>query len=249
MVYHVLHTCEPPFWMYERSCKISFKMLETGLLENESDNGSDAFDFSDNDKDNGSQASDAIDSQEGDFTDDKDAEISVNASQASGIESVEKETPDKDHDDSVKENGVNASQDSVENPDKDDNAGNGSQAGIDSVEQDQSTDVMDVDDGYESENSDIIFVGISVPDKPHPSIVGRVHRSRFYKCYLCGFIAEMQVTFVDHFTKRIQVLSTSVIIVVLCLKVAMACSSMDGHINTFVISVIYVVKGLSFRIK
>ena len=52
----------------------------TGLLENESDNGSDAFDFSDNDADNGSQASDAIDSQEGDFMDDEDAEISVNAS-------------------------------------------------------------------------------------------------------------------------------------------------------------------------
>ena len=93
-----------------------------------------------------------------------------------------------------------SSQDSVENLDKDDDAANGSQAGIDSVEKDQSTDIMDVDDGYESENSDIIFAGISVPDKPHPSIVRRVHRSRSYKCYLCGFIAKMQVTFVDHFT-------------------------------------------------
>ena len=27
-MYHMLHTCELPFWMYEHSCKISFKMSE-----------------------------------------------------------------------------------------------------------------------------------------------------------------------------------------------------------------------------
>ena len=132
----------------------------------------------------------------------------MNASQASGIDSVD--TPDKDHDDAVKENAVNASQasgidsiDSVDSPDngnKDHDGVNASQVSGD-ANTSRSADVMDVDDGYESANSDIVFVGISVPDKPHPSIVGRVHRSRSYKCYLCRFIAEMQVTFVDHFTK------------------------------------------------
>ena len=80
------------------------------------------------------------------------------ASQASGIDSVD--SPDngnKDHKDAGQEHGgdgVNASQVSGD------------------ANTSWSTDIMDVDDGYESANSDIVFVGISVPDKPHPSIVG-----------------------------------------------------------------------------
>ena len=38
------------------------------------------------------------------------------------------------------------------------------------------------DDGYDS---DVQITGISIPDKPNPTIVGCVHRSRSYKCYIC----------------------------------------------------------------
>ena len=47
-----------------------------------------------------------------------------------------------------------------------------------------------------------MFVGISVPDKPVAMIVGKVQHSRSYKCYLCGFLSELQVTFVTHFTTK-----------------------------------------------
>ena len=241
----------------------------TILLVNEPDNGSDAFDFSDNDKDNGSQASDAIDSREGDFTDDEDAEIGVNASQASGIESVEKETldkdhddavkengvnasqdsvetPDKDHDDSVKENGVNASQDSVETPDKDDDAANGSQASIDSVETLDTWMLMTA----MKVRTVTSFLLVSVFPTNHIHLLSEELTDRDLTSVICvDLLPKCRLLSWIISQKRIQVLSTSVIIVVLCLKVAMACSSMNGHINTFVISVIYVVKGLSFRIK
>ena len=71
------------------------------------------------------------------------------------------------------------------------------------------TDSHDDNDGYgsedpESDDSDVILVGITVPDKPLRSIAGKVHRSRSYKCYLCGFQSEMQVTFVTHFSSQHQ---------------------------------------------
>ena len=54
------------------------------------------------------------------------------------------------------------------------------------------TDSHDDNDGYgsedpESDDSDVIVVGITVPDKPLGNIAGKVHRSWSYKCYLCGF--------------------------------------------------------------
>ena len=62
------------------------------------------------------------------------------------------------------------------------------------------------DDGYVSDStngdSDVMFVGISVPAKPVATIVSKVQRSRSYKCYLCGFVSELQVTFVKHFTTK-----------------------------------------------
>ena len=62
---------------------------------------------------------------------------------------------------------------------------------------------IDIDQGYVSDDSDsdVVLMGVSVPDKPAPSISGKVYRSRSYKCYICGFTAVMQVTFVEHFTK------------------------------------------------
>ena len=70
-----------------------------------------------------------------------------------------------------------------------------------------STDFKHEDDGYATDediddDSDVILVGINVPDKPIGNITGKVHRSRLYKCYLCGFQSEMQVTFVTHFTAQ-----------------------------------------------
>ena len=52
------------------------------------------------------------------------------------------------------------------------------------------------DDGYDS---DLQITGVSIPDKPNPTIVGCVHRSRSYQCYICSFKSKMQVTFIDHF--------------------------------------------------
>ena len=52
------------------------------------------------------------------------------------------------------------------------------------------------DDGHDS---DIVFTGISMPPKPTPNLLGRVHRSREYTCYLCSFKSLMQVTFTKHF--------------------------------------------------
>ena len=71
------------------------------------------------------------------------------------------------------------------------------------------TDSHDDDDGYgsedhDSDDSDVILIGITVPDKPLGSIAGIVHRSQSYKCYLCGFQSEMQVTFVTHFSSQHQ---------------------------------------------
>ena len=55
-----------------------------------------------------------------------------------------------------------------------------------------STDSQHEDDRYATDeeiddDSDVILVGISVPDKPIGNITRKVHRSRSYKCYLCGF--------------------------------------------------------------
>ena len=60
--------------------------------------------------------------------------------------------------------------------------------------------IYDVDAGYVSNDSDVQITAVSIPDKPIPTIVGKVHRSCSYQCYLCGFKAEMQVTFVKHFS-------------------------------------------------
>ena len=65
---------------------------------------------------------------------------------------------------------------------------------------DLTKDMYDVDPGYESHDSDLIITAVSIPDKPVPTIMGKVHRSRSYKCYLCGFKSEMQKTFVKHFS-------------------------------------------------
>ena len=66
------------------------------------------------------------------------------------------------------------------------------------------TDSQDEDGGYGSDDddSDAILVSITVPDKPLGSIVGKVQWSRSYKCYLCGFQSEMQVTSVTHFSSQ-----------------------------------------------
>ena len=45
-------------------------------------------------------------------------------------------------------------------------------------------------------------MGVTVLDKPCSRIMGKVHHSRSYICYLCGFMAEMQVTFVQNFTQQ-----------------------------------------------
>ena len=70
-----------------------------------------------------------------------------------------------------------------------------------------SMDSQHKDNGYASDeevddDSDVILLGISVPDKPIGNIMGKVQRSRLYKCYLCGFQLEMQVTFITHFTSQ-----------------------------------------------
>ena len=69
------------------------------------------------------------------------------------------------------------------------------------------TDSQDEDNGYRSDNhdsddSDVLLVSITVPDKCPGSIVGKVQWSRWYKCYLCGFQSEKQVTFVTHFLSQ-----------------------------------------------
>ena len=64
----------------------------------------------------------------------------------------------------------------------------------------------DEDAGYVSDgsdgDSDVKFLGISVPAKPVATIVGKVSQSCSYKCYLCGFGSELQVTFIQHFTMK-----------------------------------------------
>ena len=67
------------------------------------------------------------------------------------------------------------------------------------------TDSQHEDNRYTSDDnidddSDVILLGISVPDKPIGNIMWKVHRSRSYKCYLCGFQSEMQVTFITQIT-------------------------------------------------
>ena len=64
----------------------------------------------------------------------------------------------------------------------------------------------DEDAGYVSDGTDgdsyVKFVGISFPAKPVATIVGKVSRSRSYKCYLCGFGSELQVPFIQHFATK-----------------------------------------------
>ena len=43
---------------------------------------------------------------------------------------------------------------------------------------------------------------MDLPDKPILTIMGKVHHSRSYQCYVCGFKLELQVTFVQHFTTK-----------------------------------------------
>ena len=62
-------------------------------------------------------------------------------------------------------------------------------------------DTSELSDGTNGD-SDVMFVGISDPAKPVATIVGKVHHSRSYKCYLCGFVSELQVTFIKHFTTK-----------------------------------------------
>ena len=70
----------------------------------------------------------------------------------------------------------------------------------------QDSDSSDEDAGYVSDgtdgDSDVKFVRITVPAKPVASVVGKVSRSRSYKCYLCGFGSKLQVTFIQHFTTK-----------------------------------------------
>ena len=64
----------------------------------------------------------------------------------------------------------------------------------------------DEDAGYVSDgsdgDSDVKFVRISVPAKPVATIVSKVSCSCSYKCYLCGFSSELQVTFIQHFATQ-----------------------------------------------
>ena len=62
-------------------------------------------------------------------------------------------------------------------------------------------DAGSVSDGSDGD-SDVKFVGISVPAKPVATIVGKVSRSCSYKCYLCGFGSELQVSFIQHFAMK-----------------------------------------------
>ena len=55
------------------------------------------------------------------------------------------------------------------------------------------------DEDDEGHDSDVVFTGISMPPKPTPNLLGCVHRSREYTCYLCSFKSQMQVTFTKHF--------------------------------------------------
>ena len=70
----------------------------------------------------------------------------------------------------------------------------------------EDSDSSDEDAGYVSDStdgdSDVKFVGISVPAKPVATIVGKVSCSCSYKCYLCRFGSKLQVTFVQHFTMK-----------------------------------------------
>ena len=64
----------------------------------------------------------------------------------------------------------------------------------------------DEDAGYVSDgtdgDSDVKFVGVSVPAKPVATIVGKVSHSCSYKCYLCGFGSELHVNFIQHFAMK-----------------------------------------------
>ena len=55
------------------------------------------------------------------------------------------------------------------------------------------------DAGYDS---DLQITAVSIPEKVDSTIIGKVHRSRQYNCYICHFKSEMQVTFVSHFKKE-----------------------------------------------
>ena len=55
------------------------------------------------------------------------------------------------------------------------------------------------DAGYDS---DVIITAVSIPEQVDPTIIGKVHRSREYNCYICHFKSQMQITFVKHFEKE-----------------------------------------------
>ena len=55
------------------------------------------------------------------------------------------------------------------------------------------------DAGYDS---DVLITAVSIPEKVDPTIMGKVHRSREYNCYICHFKSQMQITFVKHFEKE-----------------------------------------------
>ena len=82
------------------------------------------------------------------------------------------------------------------------------QIGETSQEATTSTTEASDDDGYVSDDtngdSDVMFVGITVPPEPVATIMGKVYHSRSYKCYLCGFSSELQLTFIKDFTTKHQ---------------------------------------------
>ena len=66
---------------------------------------------------------------------------------------------------------------------------------LSSAKNEQAIDLDDTDDGYDS---DVMITGINMPPKPTPHLLGHVHRSWNYQCYLCNFTSAMQVTFTTH---------------------------------------------------
>ena len=69
------------------------------------------------------------------------------------------------------------------------------------MSKDTSKELIDIDAGYssdtETDDTDLQILRVSVPDKPCPNIMGKVHRSRSHRCYICAFTTKMQVTFTN----------------------------------------------------
>ena len=146
---------------------------------------------------------DVTDSRENDFDSEDDRDVSGG--------SHTDPSNDKGYDDATDENHeqTNVSNEDAQDSQMDVSAGSNTVPSNEDVDPQEQTheqsndetndDALDLtvnDDGYDS---DVKITGVSIPDKPNPTIAGRVHRSRSYQCYICQFKSEMQVTFVEHF--------------------------------------------------